>query len=71
MPDPQDTCHNCGGPKPADRYRACPDCRSEWRARSRKPGGPAETIEHLRTENAQLRARLSIAERKLAERGLV
>lgn len=39
------TCHNCGGLKPEDRFRACPDCRAEWRARSRKPGGPAEKLD--------------------------
>ncbi len=38
-------CANCGGDKPDDRYQACPDCRAEWRARSRKPGGSAEKIE--------------------------
>ncbi|SIT11294.1 hypothetical protein [Paracoccus saliphilus] len=43
-------CNNCGGPKPDDHYRACPDCRAEWRARARKPGGTAERIDAL--ENA-------------------
>lgn len=42
------TCHNCGGQKPEDRYRACPGCRAEWRARARKPGGTAEQIEAAR-----------------------
>lgn len=38
-------CHNCGGEKPADRYRACPSCRAAWRIASRKPGGTAEKID--------------------------
>lgn len=53
------TCTNCGGPKPDDRFRACPDCRAYWRAARCKPGGPAETIERLRAEVAQLRATLA------------
>lgn len=56
-----DVCHNCGASKPADRFRACPDCRAEWRTRSRKPGGPAETIERLQAENAYLRRQLAAA----------
>lgn len=51
-------CSACGKPKPPDRFRACETCRAEWRRHSRKPGGPAETIEALRAENARLRARL-------------
>lgn len=50
-------CTACGKPKPVDRFRACPDCRAEWRLYSRKPGGPAETLEALRAENARLRDR--------------
>ena len=56
-------CHNCGGQKPDDRYRACPSCRAEWRSRARKPGGTAETIERLTAENERLRARLALVER--------
>ena len=40
-------CNNCGAGKPDDRFRACPSCREAWRHNSRKPGGPAETIERL------------------------
>lgn len=40
-------CANCAGPKPDDRFRACPQCRADWRRTSRKPGGPAETIETM------------------------
>lgn len=53
------TCKNCGAPKPADKFRACPDCRTIWRQQSRKPGGPAETIEQLRAENARLKKRIA------------
>ena len=53
------TCNNCGSPKPADRFRACEACRAEWRRYSRKPGGPAQTIEALRAENARLRAQIA------------
>jgi len=59
-------CHNCGGCKPDDRYQACPDCRAEWRARARKPGGPAEKIERLTAENEILRAKLARLEHKIA-----
>lgn len=52
-------CTNCGKPKPPDRFRACPVCRAEWRRYSRKPDGPAETIETLRAENARLRERVA------------
>lgn len=52
-------CTNCGKSKPLDRFRACPDCREEWRRYSRKPGGPAETIDQLRAENEALRKRLA------------
>ena len=38
-------CNNCGGAKPDDRFMACPACRSEWRTRSRKPGGTAEKLD--------------------------
>lgn len=62
--DLNDVCHNCGAPKPADRFRACPECRAEWRTRSRKPGGPAETIERLQAENANLRRKLAAAGRQ-------
>lgn len=59
-------CTNCGGPKPDDRYRACPACRAEWRSYQRKKGGWAETIEDLRAENARLRKRIAKLEAKRA-----
>ena len=52
-------CTACGKPKPADPFRACPDCREGWRRASRKPGGPAETIENLRSEVAHLKAKIA------------
>mgnify|MGYP001234824892 CR=1 FL=1 len=55
----ESTCTACGKPKPGDRFRACPDCRAEWRRYSRKPDGPSETIEKLRAENARLKARIA------------
>lgn len=58
------TCHNCGAPKPTDKYRACAACRAEWRQRSRVPGGPAETIDQLRAENARLKNRIAQLEGK-------
>lgn len=37
------TCNACGGPKPEDKFRACPDCRAEWREYSRaRKSRPAE-----------------------------
>lgn len=51
------TCNACGAPKPDDSYRACPDCRTAWRLTSRKPGGPAETIERLKAALARIEAR--------------
>lgn len=54
-----DTCNNCGKPKPQDRFRACPNCRSEWRRYSRKPGGPADTIDALRAQVTRLRERIA------------
>jgi hypothetical protein len=63
---PPHRCTACGNPKRVDGFRACPGCRAEWRRYSRKPGGPAETIEalrqdneRLRQQNARLRARLA------------
>lgn len=52
-------CNNCGGHKPEDRYRACPDCRADWRHARRKPDGPAATIDKLRAELARLQARIA------------
>lgn len=57
-------CNNCGKPKPADQFRACEACRAEWRRYSRKPGGPAETIEALRAENTRLKALIAKLEQK-------
>lgn len=56
--DCKEKCTACGKPKSADRFRACPDCRADWRRYSRKPGGPAETIEALEAENERLREAL-------------
>lgn len=53
------TCNNCGKPKSEDRFRACSTCRAEWRRYSRKPGGPADTIDALRAEVARLRDRIA------------
>lgn len=33
--------------------------RAVWRQQSRKPGGPADTIEQLREENARLKKRIA------------
>ena len=52
-------CNACGKPKPDDRFRACSGCRAEWRRYSRKPDGPAETIEKLRAENARLKTQIA------------
>ncbi|MBB4207240.1 hypothetical protein EV660_1179 [Roseinatronobacter bogoriensis DSM 18756] len=52
-------CNACGKPKPHDHFRACPDCREGWRRANRKPGGPSETIEKLRSENARLKAKVA------------
>lgn len=57
-------CNNCGAPKPDDKFRACPDCRAAWRQQSRKPNGPANTIDQLRAENARLKKRIAELERK-------
>lgn len=54
------TCNNCHAPKPDDGFRAFEACRAEWRQQSRKPNGPANTIDQLRAENARLKN--SIAE---------
>lgn len=40
-------CNNCGSPMPDTGHRACEACRTEWRMRGRKPGGPAEQREIL------------------------
>ena len=44
--------NNCDGPKPADKFRACPDCRAAWRENDRirrikRAERPSET--HRRT----------------------
>lgn len=52
-------CSARGKPNPDDRFRACPDCRAEWRRYSRKPDGPAATIERQRAEIARLKARIA------------
>ena len=42
-----DVCNACGRAKPADRFRACPECRKAWRLSARKPGGHADVAEAL------------------------
>lgn len=41
------SCNNCGEAMPDTGRHACEACRAEWRARARKPGGPAEQKEVL------------------------
>lgn len=49
-----ETCNACGKPKPADKFRACPDCRRAWREASRKPGGHADVADALKSLVAEL-----------------
>lgn len=58
------TCNNCGSLKPDDGFRACVPCRAAWRQQSRKPDGPANTIDQLRAENARLKNRIAKLEGK-------
>lgn len=43
------TCNKCGGPKPADRFRACPDCRAAWRVYDARKRGQRPSEVHRRT----------------------
>ncbi|MBT0779586.1 hypothetical protein [Paracoccus sp. pheM1] len=41
-------CNACGGLKVADRFKACADCREQWRLQARKRGGHADRLDALR-----------------------
>ena len=49
-------CGNCGQRKPEDQYRACADCRAQWRQNSRKPGGYLDQIDELKRQRDDLRS---------------
>lgn len=57
-------CNNCGGPKLADKFRACPDCRAAWRENDRirkikRPARPSETRRKTVTVDRDILATLT------------
>lgn len=50
-------CKACGGSKPDDAFRACPDCRAAWREAKRRPDGHAAQIERLKAALHRIEAR--------------
>jgi hypothetical protein len=40
-------CKACGGAKPADKFRACTDCRRKWREAGRVPGDNLDCADAL------------------------